>query len=155
MHDGRRVWQSELSLIDTTLLLAGMLTASVYFNRDTPDEKEIRGLADALYRRVDWRWAQGDQATVRQGWKPGSGFLHYGWDGYNEATLLYVLGLASPTHPLPENSFAAWTLTYQWENIYDHELLYAGPLFIHQFSHAWLDLQGIREIGRASCRERV
>lgn len=145
MHDGRRVWQSELSLIDTTLLLAGMLTASVYFNRDTPDEKEIRGLADALYRRVDWRWAQGDQATVRQGWKPGSGFLHYGWDGYNEATLLYVLGLASPTHPLPENSFAAWTLTYQWENIYDHELLYAGPLFIHQFSHAWLDLQGIRD----------
>lgn len=145
MRDGRRVWQSELSLIDTTLLLAGALTASTYFSEDTPGEKDIRELADALYRRVDWRWAQGGQATARQGWKPGSGFLHYGWDGYNEATILYVLGLASPTHPLPESSFAAWTRTYQWENIYDRDLLYAGPLFVHQFSHAWLDLRGIRD----------
>jgi hypothetical protein len=145
MQSGRRVWQSELSLIDTTLLLAGVLTASIYFSESTPGENEIRELADALYRRVDWQWAQGGRATVRQGWKPGSGFLHYGWDGYNEATVLYVLGLASPTHPLPDNSYAAWTATYQWENIYDYDLLYAGPLFIHQFSHAWVDFAGIRD----------
>jgi hypothetical protein len=145
MATGRRAWQSELSLIDTTLLLAGMLTASVYFNEDTPLENEIRTRTDALYRRVDWRWACGGRATVRQGWKPGSGFLHYGWEGYSEATLLYVLGLASPSYPLPSESFAAWTSTYQWEDIYDYEYLYAGPLFIHQFSQAWIDFDGIRD----------
>ena len=102
MKTGKRVWQSELSLIDTTLLLAGVLTASVYFSEDTPSENEIRERADAIYRRIDWQWARGGEATARQGWKPESGFLHYGWDGYNEAIILYVLGLASPTHPLPE-----------------------------------------------------
>jgi hypothetical protein len=145
MRSGKRVWQSELSLIDTTLLLVGILVASVYFTENTPEEEEIRRLADALYRRVDWQWSQGGEATVRQGWKPDSGFLHYGWDGYNESIILYVLGLSSPTHPLPDSSYAAWTATYQWENIYGYDLLYAGPLFVHQFSHAWIDFEGIRD----------
>ena len=145
MTTGKRVWQSELSLIDTTLLLAGVLVASVYFSGNTPGETEIRDLADALYRRVDWHWACGGRPTVRQGWKPDSGFLNYGWDGYNEGTILYILGLASPTHPLPDTSYKAWTASYQWENIYDHDFLYAGPLFIHQFSHAWIDFKGIRD----------
>ena len=146
MHSGKRVWQSELSIIDTTLLCAGILTASVYFTGSTRSETEIRELADMLYRRIDWQWAQNGKATVSQGWKPECGFLHYGWEGYNEATILYVLGLASPTHPLPEEScYTAWTATYQWENIYGYDLLYAGPLFIHQFSHAWIDFQGIQD----------
>jgi hypothetical protein len=145
MKTGTRAWRCELSPIDTTLLLAGVLVASVYFSEDTPGEREIRECADAIYRRVDWHWARGGKATVRQGWKPRSGFLHYGWDGYSEATLLYVLGLASPSHPLADDSFVAWTATYQWENIYDCELLYAGPLFIHHFSHAWIDFDGIRD----------
>ncbi len=145
MKTGKRVWRSELSLIDTTLLLVGVLTASVYFSEGTPSENEIRELADAIYRRVDWRWACGGAATARQGWKPESGFLHYGWDGYDEAIILYVLGLASPTHPLPDDSFAAWTATYQWENIYDYGFLYAGPLFIHHFSQAWIDFAGLRD----------
>lgn len=145
MRSGRRAWQCELSLIDSTLLLAGVLTASAYFGEDTPVEREIRELADALYRRVDWQWAQGGEATVRQGWKPDSGFFHYGWDGYSEASLLYVLGLASPTHPLSPACYAAWTATYQWENLYDCEFLYAGPLFIHQFSHVWIDFKGIQD----------
>jgi hypothetical protein len=145
MKTGRRVWQSELSLIDTTLLLAGVLAASVYFDANTPGEMEIRECADAIYRRVDWQWARGGGDAARQGWKPESGFLHYGWEGYSEATILYVLGLASPTHPLPDISYAAWTMTYQWENIYDYDFLYAGPLFIHQFSHAWIDFAGIRD----------
>lgn len=145
MKTGERVWQSELSLIDTTLFLAGVLTASVYFSGNTSSEREIRELADAIYRRIDWQWAQGGKATVRHGWKPKSGFLHYGWEGYSEATILYVLGLASPSHPLPKDSFGAWTATYQWENIYDYEFLYAGPLFIHHFSQAWIDFDGIRD----------
>lgn len=145
MKSGRRVWQSELSLIDTTLLLAGVLTASVYFSADTPVENEIRERADAIYRRIDWQWARGGGVTARQGWKPESGFLHYGWEGYSEATIVYVLGLASPSHPLPDDSFGAWTETYQWENIYDYEFLYAGPLFIHLFSQAWIDFADIRD----------
>lgn len=142
---GQRAWNSEVSVIDTTLLLAGMLTASTYFDAATPAEREIRDLADAVYRRVDWRWACGDEMTARQGWKPEGGFLHYGWDGYDEAIILYVLALASPTHPLPPNSYDRWTETYQWENIYGQEFLFAGPLFIHQFSQAWIDFAGIQD----------
>jgi len=145
LHSGKRVWQSELSLIDTALLLAGVLIAGVYFSGNTQSETEIRKLADALYRRIDWQWAQISKSTLSQGWKPECGFLHYGWEGYSEATILYVLGLASPTHPLPESSYSAWTSTYQWESLYGHEFLYAGPLFIHQFSHAWIDFRGIQD----------
>jgi hypothetical protein len=145
MKTGRRVWQSELSLIDTTLLLAGVLTAGVYFDEDSASEKEIRQCAETIYRRIDWQWARGGAKTARQGWKPESGFLHYGWEGYSEASVVYVLGLASPTYPLPSDSFGAWTETYQWENIYDYEVLYAGPLFIHHFSQAWIDFDGIRD----------
>jgi len=142
---GRRAWQSELSSIDTALLIAGMLAAALYFDADSAAETEVRRLADALYRRVDWRWAQREGGAMSQGWKPECGFLNYGWDGYNEALLLYVLGLGSPTYPLSDASFEAWTLTYQWENIYGHDYLYAGPLFVHQFSHAWIDFRGIRD----------
>lgn len=146
MDSGTRVWHSEVSLIDTGLLMAGVLTAAAYLDAKTPDEIELRRLADALYRRVDWRWAQRKAGAVTHGWKPESGFLDYGWEGYSEAILLYVLGLGSPTHPLTDESFIAWTVTYQWENLYGHEFLYAGPLFIHQFSHAWIDFRGIRDV---------
>jgi hypothetical protein len=145
METGLRVWQSELSSIDTALLIAGMLTAALYFDGESAVETELRQLADAMYRRVEWRWAQRAGGAMSQGWKPECGFLHYGWDGYNEALLLYILGLGSPTHPLTDASFEAWTLTYQWENIYGHDFLYAGPLFVHQFSHAWIDFRGIRD----------
>ncbi len=145
MNSGTRVWLSEVSLIDTGFLMAGVLTAATYFNADTVDEIELRRLADALYHRVDWRWAQREGGAVTHGWKPECGFLHYGWEGYSEAILLYVLGLGSPTHALTDQSFTAWTVTYQWENLYGYDFLYAGPLFIHQFSHAWIDFRGIRD----------
>lgn len=142
---GTRVWCCELSPIDTTILIAGMLSAAAYFDADTPEETDLRRLANALYERIDWLWMQNDGVTVMQGWKPECGFLHYGWEGYSEALLLYALGLGSPTHALTEQSFHAWTMTYQWENLYGTDFLYAGPLFIHQFSHAWIDFRGIRD----------
>ena len=145
MELGTRVWLSEVSLIDTGFLMAGVLTAATYFDADTIEERELRQLANALYRRVDWRWAQRDGGAVTHGWKPECGFLNYGWEGYSEAILLYVLGLGSPTHALTDESFPAWTVTYQWENLYGHNFLVAGPLFIHQFSHAWIDFRGIRD----------
>jgi hypothetical protein len=145
MHTGARVWRSELSMIDTALLIAGMLTAGRYFLANTADEIELRELVDVLYRRVDWRWAQHGGTTINHGWKPESGFLHYCWDGYSEAIVVYVLALGSPTHPIEADCYQAWTATYQWEHLYGYDFLYAGPLFVHQFSHAWIDFRGIRD----------
>lgn len=145
LQTGARVWSSELSMIDTALLIAGALTAGMYFTADTAEENALRELVDALYRRIDWRWAQDGADTIRQGWKPECGFLHYGWEGYSEAIVLYVLGLASPTYPLEGDCYEAWTSTYQWENLYGYDVLYAGPLFVHQFSHAWIDFRGIQD----------
>jgi hypothetical protein len=144
MRSGRRVWRCELSLVDSSLLLAGILTAGCYFDGGG-NEVEIRALSDQLYQRVDWRWAQNEQETVAQGWKPECGFLHYGWEGYNEATIVYVLGMGSPSHPLSASSFAGWTSTYQWENLLGQDVLYSGPLFTHLFSHAWIDYRGVRD----------
>ena len=145
MQTGRRAWKCELSTIDSGFLLAGALTAAMYFDRDTPDECEVRERAHALYRRADWEWAQNKRSTISMGWKPETGFLKYCWQGYNEALLLYALGLGSPTHPVVGESYAAWSSTYRWKKIYDIEFLYAGPLFIHQLSHLWLDLRGIQD----------
>ncbi|MGB9428643.1 MAG: glucoamylase family protein [Gammaproteobacteria bacterium] len=145
MKSGRRAWQCELSTIDSALLLAGMLTAGRYFDADTGDEREIRDLADGLYRRVDWQWAQNSSQAVSQGWKPESGFIQYRWQGYDEALILYMLGLGSPTHPLPESSYTAWASAYKWKNCYGYEYLYAGPLFTHQLSHIWIDFRGIQD----------
>ena len=145
MKTGRRVWDCELSTVDTAFLLAGALTAGIYFDADTDDEAEIRKLADALYQRTDWQWAQNKGETLTHGWKPESGFLPYRWEGYDEALLLYILALGSPTYPLPVSSYNAWTSTYRWEEIYGYEYLYAGPLFIHQLSHVWIDFRGIQD----------
>ena len=145
MQTGARAWQCELSTVDSALLLGGMLTAAAYFDGDAPDEREIRDLADRLYARVDWRWAQNGGATVTHGWRPEGGFLPYRWEGYDEALLLYVLGLGSPTHPLSAESYRAWASTYQWKTVYDTQFLYAGPLFTHQLSHVWIDFRGIQD----------
>jgi hypothetical protein len=145
MKDGKRAWNCELSTIDTALLLAGMLTAALYFSGDDADDREIRELADALYRRADWNWAQNGAPTVTLGWKSQSGFLPYRWQGYNEGLLIYLLGLGSPTHPLPVESYPQWTATYQSRKVYDQEYLYAGPLFTHQFPHVWVDFRGIQD----------
>ncbi len=145
MQTGRRAWQCELSTIDSAFLLAGALTAKMYFDVDSSDEREIGTLADALYLRADWQWAQNGDATVTHGWKPESGFLQYRWEGYDEALLLYVLGLGSPIHPLPEQSYTAWASTYRWEQCHGQEYLYGGPLFVHQLSHVWIDFRGIQD----------
>ena len=145
MKTGQREWKSEVSTIDTTYLLAGALTVAMYFDRENKEEREIRKLAEALYLRADWRWAQNRALTVSHGWKPERGFIKYRWSGYSEALILYVLGLGSPTFPLPPESYRAWTRTYEWKELYGYEFLYAGPLFIHQLSHMWIDFRGIQD----------
>ncbi len=145
METGRRAWECELSTIDTALLLAGALATASYFDREAVDERGIRTVAEVLYGRVDWRWALNGGLTLTHGWRPESGFLPYRWRGYDEALILYVLALGSPTHPIAAECYRAWSATYAWKCIYGHQLLYAGPLFIHQFSHLWIDFRGIRD----------
>jgi hypothetical protein len=145
MQMGRRAGRCELSTVDSAFLFAGMLTAAAYYQQDDPEEAEIRALADALYRRADWRWAANRGATLTHGWRPESGFLRYRWSGYDEALLLYILALGSATHPLPPESYAAWVSTYGWRKVYDTELVFAGPLFVHQYSHVWVDFRDIQD----------
>ncbi len=145
METGRRAWKSELSTIDTTLLLAGLLCAAEYFDHDAPEEAAVRDGARTIYERVEWDWARNEGETVTMGWRPERGFLRYRWEGYNEALLLYALAAGSPTHPVPGSAFEAATLGYRWKTIYGHAHVYAGPLFIHQFSHLWVDFRGIRD----------
>lgn len=151
METGRRAWKSELSTIDTALLVAGVLCVAEYFDGAGAEEREIREGARALYEGVEWDWAMGEGQTVSMGWTPERGLLPYRWEGYTEALLLYALAAGSPTHPVPPSAFAASTEAYRWKTIYGHPHLYAGPLFIHQFSHLWIDF---REIPDAYMRAR-
>ncbi len=145
MHTGRRAWHCELSTVDSGFLLAGALLAARYFDAAAADEREIGTLADLLYRRANWPWAQNQGATLTHGWKPESGFLAFRWQGYDEALLLYILALGSPTHPLADNSYAAWCSTYRWQHRYGHDYLYSGSLFTHQLSHMFIDFRGIQD----------
>lgn len=147
MQTGKRLAQVELSTVDTAIFLAGALTVAMYFTGSSSEETEIRELADQLYRRVDWPWALNQGRAVSLGWTPETGFYGYRWKGYDEALLLYILGLGSPTHPLPVESYQEFTAGYKvhWKQVYGHEMLYAGSLFIHQLPQIWLDLRDLRD----------
>ncbi len=145
MNTGRRAWNCELSSIDTALLMAGVLAAATYFNGAGDDESAVRALAKTLYERVEWDWLVGEQGTICHGWKPESGKLPWHWEGYDEALVLYLLALGSPTHPVPASSYEAWCSTYQWTTVEGLAYLHAGPLFIHQMSHLWVDFRDLRD----------
>ena len=146
LGSGRRDWNCELSSIDTALLIAGALAAAEYFDGTAAGEPEIRELARFLFERIEWDWMLAGDATLSHGWRPEQGFLPYRWEGYDEALILYLLALGSPTHPIGRESYDAWCRTYEWKRIYDIDLLYAGPLFVHQMSHIWCDFRGIRDL---------
>lgn len=147
MHNGQRFGTSELSTVDTALLLGGVLVSQVYFDRNSRSEREIRELADKIYRRVDWTWAQNRPPAISHGWRPETGFLRFDWRGYNEALLVYILALGSPTHPLEPDAYDAWLETYKytWGKFSGQEFLSFGPLFGHQYSHVWIDFRGIQD----------
>ncbi len=146
MKTGRRAQNCELSTIDTAMLLAGILSVSAWFTHDTAREREVRQLADALYARVDFQWAQDGAATITHGWKPEYGFLPDRWDsGYSEALILYVLAAASPHYPIAPDGYRQWAASFEVRKVYGLEYVYAGPLFIHQLSQIWLDLRGVQD----------
>ncbi len=137
---------SELSSIDTVLLLGGILYAKQYFNGPSADETSIRTTADAIFNRVDWTFmAQGTDA-VAMGWQPGSGFTGFGnWIGYDEGMILYVLGLGAATNPLPASAWSRWTSGYIWGTNWGQSYLTFGPLFGHEYSHCWVDFRHIAD----------
>ena len=147
MKTGERFDDSELSTVDTALLLAGALFCQSYFDGSHPEEVEIRRLVDQLYRRVDWQWAQPHAPAISHGWSPEEGFLEYDWRGYNEAMLVYVLALGSPTSPVGTDAWDQWTSTYDetWHKTFGQEYLGFGPLFGHQYSHVWLDFRQVQD----------
>jgi hypothetical protein len=141
LRTGAREWQSELSSIDTALLLGGVLTVRRCF----ADDPEVVRYADAIYRRVDFQWMlAGDPTSLSHGWKPESGFLAARWNRYCELMILYVLAIGSPTHPIPAESWRAWSRPAMTFHNFTY-VSWSDPLFVHQFSHAWIDFRGRRE----------
>ena len=145
MQQGHRFRDVELSTIDTSLLLAGVLFCQSYFDQPTPVEGEIRALADSLYRRANWQWARRTPPLVNMGWKPEDGWQPLDWMGFNEAMLLYVLALGSPTYPIDSTAWTQWTATYQWGGTGDQAHVGFAPLFGHHYSHTWIDFRGIQD----------
>lgn len=145
MQSGRRHGDSELSTIDTALLLAGVLHVQQYFDQEGDVEARIRTLADDIFRRVNWPWMQVRSARISHGWMPETGFLPYDWGGYNEAMILYLLALGSPSFPISPEAWTAWTSSYAWQTHYGHSFVVFPPLFGHQYSHVWVDFRGIQD----------
>ena len=138
METGKRVWDCELSSVDTALFLAGALTAARYF-----DSPEIKNLADKLYKRVDWKWMANGSPYLTMGWTPEKQFLPHAWSDYNESMVMYILAMGSPTFPLSADSWAA--IKRPRGKYKEHELILSPPLFTHQFSHAFIDFRGKRD----------
>jgi hypothetical protein len=139
INTGERVWDAEISSVDTAILLCGVLTCRQHFK-----QTEIVDLANDIFNRVDWTWLSEDTSLLPHGWTPEFGFLPYRWDLYSELMMMYLLGLGSSEHPLQEETWSAWKrLNFEYDG-----LRYIGsfaPLFIHQYSQAWFDFRGKRD----------
>ncbi len=136
---GARVWDSEISSVDTAILLCGVLSCRRYF-----PESEISKLAFEIFSRADWTWLSADTTLLPHGWTPEGGFLPYRWDYYSELMMMYLLGLGSSSYPLPISTWNSWKrTTFEYDG-----LRYVGsfaPLFVHQYSQAWFDFRGKRD----------
>src|SRR5690606_23235375 len=117
------------------------------FSGATPEEAELRRIADELLARPDWRWMAARAPAISMGWRPEEGFLPYDWLGYNEAMIVVLLALGSPTSPAEPAAWDTWTSRYDttWGTAYGQTHLGFGPHFGHQYSHVWIDFRGIRD----------
>lgn len=138
--NGDRIWDCELSSIDTALLLAGVITAQQYFR----DDSEIYDLGTEIFGRVDFPWLTDSQTgLIRMGWFPDRGYLRAEWGDLNENAILNMLAVCSPTYPLAARSW------YLFERppveLAGYRFVGRGPLFTHQYSQSWLQLSGLRD----------
>ncbi len=139
INTGERVWDSEVSSVDTALLLCGILTCRQHFQ-----SAEVLALAEQIFDRVDWTWLSEDTSLLPHGWTPEMGFLPYRWDYYSELMMMYLLGLGSTSHPLRDEAWNAWKrLTFEYEG--QRYIGSFAPLFVHQYSQAWFDFRGKRD----------
>lgn len=149
MASGLRFRDVELSSVDTTILLMGMLFAGQYYSGDHSAEREIRRLSAALYQRVDWNFFRADgRAALSMGWHPEDGaLLRANWVGFNEGMFVNILALGSPTHPAHADLWPQWTAPYPalWRGSGPSRRVAFGPLFGHQYSHMFIDFRGIRD----------
>ena len=147
-RNGQRLWESEFSSIDTALLLSGAIVCGQYFSHN-PSAVDISVLADALYRRIDWWWmltnngAEPDKNLLSHGWKPETGFISYDYGTYNEAILLYLLGLGAPVNPLPDRVWPGIRRSLQ--TYASTESLKGGPIFVHQMPHGFFYFRSQRD----------
>ena len=143
----RGSFNAELSSLDTAELMAGVLFSLSYFDRNSKDERQIRALADELYRAVDWPWFTDNNLLLEGGWTPDHSFDRNFYQGYSEAFILYLVAMGSPTHALPRASWLEWPKTYDktWGEFQGQEHLGGGPLFWHQYTHVWFDFRGIQD----------
>ena len=150
MKKGKRFWNCELSSIDTGLLLAGVIFAREYYDKDEMQEREIRSYADSLLDRVDWSFftLNGDAKTegaISMDWKPEKGLSKYGWIGYNEALILYIIAAGDGMKEAPEG-YRKWLAGYKWEEPYKGlAQVVFPPLFGHQYTEMFVDLKGIAD----------
>ena len=147
MTTGERFRDTELSSVDTALLLGGILFAGRWFDGAHPDEVAIRDLADRIYARVEWNWMRPRAPLIGMGWHPESGFIAHDWVGYDEAMIVYVLALGAPRHAVAPDAWSAWTAGYpkNWRGSGDTRHLAFAAQFAHQYSHLWIDFRGIRD----------
>jgi hypothetical protein len=145
MKTGERFETVELSTVDTALLVAGALFSQSYFDRDDPTEKAIRDAAEELYARIDWPWEQVRKPAISMGWTPEQGFHTYDWRGLNEAMIVILLAMGSPTHPVDASAWAEYHKTDRWASFYGQEHFVFAPLFGHQYSQVWVDFRGIQD----------
>jgi hypothetical protein len=145
IQTGTRMGKSELSSIDSALLFSGVIYAREYFDANSATETEIRKAANGILNRVDWKWMCNGKATLTHGWNPESGFIPYRWVGYNEASMLYLLGLGAAKEGLTPESWKQWTAGYQWKTSYGFSYVHFPPLFGHQYSHCWIDFRNISD----------
>ena len=139
MNTGQRWAQCELSSIDTSLLLCGVLTAKQYFQDAT-----IQDLATKIYAQVDWPWMLNGGSTFSMGWTPETGFLKDRWDHYCELMMIYLLGIGSPTNPVPASTWSAWSRpTYTYQGL--TYISSGDPLFPVHYSHAWFDFRAKKD----------
>ena len=135
INTGLRVRRSEVSPIDTTILLCGILTASAYFH-----DPRISQLAATIYRRINWRWMLNGGTTFAMGWTPEYQFIGARWDTYCELMMMYLLAMAAPLWNIPASSWDAFSRPTQQYRGYSW-IGGADPLFVHQYSHAWFDFR--------------
>jgi hypothetical protein len=140
---GKRVWNSELSSIDSSILLGGVIAAERYWK-----DKEISAATKTLLDRIDWKWmmtdggAKPDEGIFSMGWRPDEGFIKARWNGYSEEKMLYLQAYGlDPT--LPNHGYDQ---TSRQDSEYKGiQFINGGPLFIHQMSESFYSFSNMRD----------